>query len=246
MKPATCAVLILTSMSHAQALFALSAAELKIYSPVVEYHELEIETRSFISGQGAAHEQGHAFSAGYSPNARWHTEVYEVLHKDPDLALVAKTIEWENVLALAQAGEFWLDPGVLGEFELAQQAGTPSSFRLAPLIEKQFGSEVLSLNFPLEWKFGPNFVPGTGFSYAARFEHLLNIYLSPAVEAFGEPGIIGNWQRASTQSHLLGPAIYGAAHIGEKQKLKYSVASLFGLTNASPDWTIVTRLEFEF
>jgi hypothetical protein len=90
-------------------------------------------------------------------------------------------------------------------------------------------------------------VQGTTFNYAGRLEYLLNQYFSPAAEIFGEPGVIGNWQRADTQTHQLGPAFYGAWRWGEaKQKLKYSAASLYGLTHASPDYTLVVRLEFEF
>ena len=44
--------------------WAASAAELKVYSPSIEYHEKELEWRSFFGGQGSNHEQGHAMSAG--------------------------------------------------------------------------------------------------------------------------------------------------------------------------------------
>ncbi len=226
---------------------AQEASELKIYSPAVEYQEKELEYVGFFSGKGASHQQGHAMSAAYSPTSYWRTEVYEVLHQDPSMAMVADTIEWENVFQLTNSGQLWADAGLISEFEIAQQAGNPHSFKLGPLLEKQVGSEVLTLDLPLEWKFGPNYVPGTGFSYAARYTHLLNPYFSPAVEAFGEPGIIGRWQRADTQTHSIGPAFLGTWRVGTtKGKLVYSVAGLRGLSTATPDWTVVWRLEYEF
>jgi hypothetical protein len=237
--------LVLSYLFFSSPAWALSAAELNVYGPSVEYHELELETRSFLSGQGANHEQGHSFAVGYAPTSYWATEAYQVLHKDPGMALVAETIEWENIFQLASPGRYWADPGVLIETEFPQQKATPGEVRLSPLLEKQFGDELLTLDLPLEWQFGPQFTPGTDFSYAARAEHLWNAYFSPAVEAFGEPGVIGRWQRADTQNHSVGPSFYGSVRCGGKRKLKYSAAALFGLTHASADWTMVTRLELE-
>ena len=244
--PRALAAAVLLAAALPRAAFALNAAELKIYSPAVEYGEKEIEWRSFLSGKKSDHEQGHAMSVAYAPTSFWYAEVYEVLHKDPSLPLVADSIEIENGFQLSQPGSLWADLGVLTELEIAQRQGDPNAFALAPLLEKQIGPELFTVNLPLEWKFGPNFVPGTGFAYRARWQHLLSPYFSPAVEAFGEPGVIGRWLRADTQTHQLGPAAYGSVKWGQKQRLRYSVSSLFGLSTASPDWTLVTRLEFEF
>jgi hypothetical protein len=225
---------------------ASSAEELNIYSPAVDYLEKEVEYRSFISGKGAEHEQGYAFSASYSPTPFLESEVYEVLHKDPRSALVADSIELENKFQLAPQGRFWADPGLLAELAIPQQAGNPGEVQLMPILEKQFGLAVMTLNLPFEWQYGPGYAPGTTLRYTARAEYLLSPYFSPAVEAFGEPGEIGRFNAVSEQSHSVGPAFYGQFRWGNRNKLKYSVAVLFGLTDASPDWMLVPRLEFEF
>ena len=222
---------------------SLSAEELNIYSPALTQGERELESRAFVT---KGHQQGYAFSVGYTPTSYCAAEAYEVLHRDPGGALVADVIELESRFQLSTPGELWADLGAGVEWEIPQQAGNPGSARLAALLEKQVGRTVVSLNLPIEWKFGPNYVPGTGLSYGARAEYLLHPLFSPAVEALGEPGVIGRFAATSQQTHTAGPAIYGAAHIAAHQTLRYSVASLFGLTPASPGWTLVTRLELEF
>jgi len=229
--------------------WSLSAAELKIYSPLVEDQEKEVEYRAFYSGKKSDNEQERAFSVGYSPTSFWAAEAYEILHKDPGVGnqTVADAIEVENRFQLAAPGRFFLDSGLLIENEFAQKRDNPDSVRMMPIIEKQLGAFVATANAGFEWKYGNGAPQGTVFSYAGRLEYLLNPYFSPAFEAIGEPGLIGQWQRADTQTHQLGPAFYGVWRWGEtKQKLRYSAASLFGVTHGSPDWTTVLRLEFEF
>lgn len=240
------AALLLVSALGARTALAMNAAELKIYGPIVEYQERELEWRSFASGKGPDREQGYALSAGYGLTPYWETELYEVLHKDSGGPLVADVIEWENRFQLAPQGRFWADPGLLVEMEFPQREDDPAELRVAPLLEKQIASTVLTLNLPFGWKFGRNYEPGTAFAYAARAEYLLKAYFSPALEAFGEPGTIGSFPLAAEQTHSLGPAFYGVARLGGKRKIRYSASSLFGLTPASSDWTVVTRLEFEF
>lgn len=225
---------------------ALSAEELNIYSPAVAGHERELEARTFAAGKGADREQGYDFSAGYAPTDFWETEFYEVLHRAPGMPLAAASVVWENRFQLADTGRYWLDPGVIVEAELPQQAGNPNEFQLTPLLEKQVGADVFTLNAPLEWQSGPGFTGGTDVLYAARVERLMNPYASPAVEFFGEPGVVGNWRRASRQNHQAGPAVYGTLRGDSRRALNYSAAALFGLTPAASDWTLVTRLELEF
>ncbi|MBI3553131.1 MAG: hypothetical protein HY077_11505 [Elusimicrobia bacterium] len=238
---------LLAALLPANDALALSAAELKIYSPAVEYQEKELEWRSFVSGKNSDHEQGHAVAVGYSPTSFWRAEIYEVLHEEQGLPMVGDAIEIENAFQLAAAGRFLLDPGLLIEAEIPQRAEDPGEVRVAPLLEKQAGPLLVTLNLPLGWKLGQGYTPGTTLDYAGKVEYLLNPYISPAVEIFGTPGVIGRWERADTQIHQFGPAFYGTWRWGQaRQKLRYSAASLFGLSQASPDWTLIFRLEFEF
>ena len=221
----------------------LDAEELKIYSPGITQGERELESIFFTT---KGHQQGYAVSAGYSPTSYWSVEAYQVYHRDSGGALLADAVEIENRFAFAAPGQYWLDMGAAAEFAIPQQSGAHGAARFAPILEKQFGAALVSLNLPLEWQYGPSYAPGTTIGYAARAEYLLHPLLSPALEAFGEPGEIGRFTGTPGQKHSAGPAAYGEAHLAARRTLRYSVASLYGLTSASPAWTMVARLEFEF
>ncbi|MDE2491827.1 MAG: hypothetical protein KGM24_13355 [Elusimicrobia bacterium] len=222
---------------------SLNAEELQIYSPAVTKGERELEWRGFATG---GRQTGQALSLGWSPTSWWATEGYAVLHRDPGGPWLGDSVVVENRFALAPAGELWADPGAIAEVELPLHAGDPGAASVHALLEKQAGPLVLTLNLPFEWKFGSNYVPGTGLSYAARAEWLVSEKASPALEAFGEPGVIGNFDPLREQEHLLGPALYGALRGFGRGVLRWSAAPLIGLTPLSPRWTLVTRLELEF
>lgn len=217
----------------------LSAAEIRVYSPAVERGERELETLMLATKGG---QQGLAFAAGYSPTSFWAAEVYDVFHRDPGGALRPDEIELENRFSFGAPGRFLLDSGALVELELPQHSEGHGAVRAVPILEKQLGRTVASLNVPLEWQYGTGAAQGTTLAYAARVEYLLRPEFSPAVEAFGEPGLIGSFPAASEQNHLAGPAVYFAAG----RRVKGSVAALFGLTPAAPSRSFAARLEFEF
>jgi hypothetical protein len=221
----------------------LNAEELKVYSPGVSYGEREVEYRGFATAAG---QQGFAVSASYSPTSYWESEAYEVLHRDAGGPLVASNATVEERFQLAQAGEHWLDPGLIVEAEIPERRDDPVEEELTPILEKQLGPVLLTLNPGLEWQSGPNYTPGTDFHYAARLKYLLNPFFAPAAEFYGEPGVIGNFPVASRQTHLAGPAVYGSWHQGPRRDLRYSAALLFGLNGATPVRAVVTRVELEF
>lgn len=234
--------LIRTNVAFAEN--ALDAEELEVYSPNdISYGENELEYRGFAT-QG--HQTGYALSASYAPTSYWNTEAYEVYHANPGGVLSASYVDLENRFQLTSPGEYWVDLGVVAEAEIAQQAGNPNGFAINPIFEKQVGYTLLTLNVPLEWQCGPNFTPGTDVSYAAKVQYLRNHFFSPAIEAFGEPGVIGRLTPTPNQTAIMGPAIYGSWFLSAKRTLNYSLAFLYGLTPASPRWTILPQIEFEF
>lgn len=236
------AIPILRSVAFAEN--ALDAEELEVYSPNdISYGEGELEYRSFATQGG---QEGYALSASYSPTPRWAAEAYEVYHANPGGALAASYIDIENRFQLTPPGEYWADLGVAAEAEIAQQAGSPNGAEIIPLIEKQIGYTLLTLNVPLEWQYGPSFNPGTDIAYAVKAQYLLNHFFSPAIEAFGEPGVIGRLTPTQNQINILGPAVYGSWFLGARRTINYSLAFLFGLTPSSPRWTLLPQIEFEF
>jgi high-affinity iron transporter len=83
-------------------------------------------------------------------------------------------------------------------------------------------------------------------AYAARAKYLMSPSLEPAVEIFGETGCIGHTGGFNSQENWIGPALYGSIGLGNKTKIAYSAAFLFGTTSVSSDNRAVLRLEHEF
>ncbi len=222
---------------------SLDAESLNIYSPQITQGEREVESILFAT---KSRQQGAAFSVGYSPTAHWAAEVYEVYHRDPGGPTLPDAVEVENRFSFGEPGQYWADFGAIAEFEIPQQTGDHGVAQLAPIVEKQFGPAVFSLNLPVQWQYGSSYSPGTGVGYAARAEYLLSPWASPALELFGLPDSSGAMAGMSQEGHMAGPALYGRAPAGSWGTLRYSLAPLAGLTPSSPAWTVIARLECEF
>ena len=227
----------------ARAEASLDAESLNVYSPQITQGEKEVESILFTT-QGR--QQGYAFSAGYSPTSYWAAEIYEVYHRDPGSTLATDAVEVENRFAFGAPGQYWLDLGAIVEFEIPQQPGDHGVAQFSPILEKQFGPALLSLNLPLQEQYGPGYTPGAALGYAARAEYLTSPALSPALEAYGQPAASGRLGGMTGENHFAGPAAYGSAPLASFGTARYSVAPLIGLTPDAPRWTLVGRLELEF
>ena len=225
------------------------AIDYVVYSPLVVRGEKEMEYRSYyhldnrpeINGQ-----QGYRVAVGAGLTDFWYSDIYGNFSKGYGGGLKAQGVEWENRFQLAPQGKYWLDMGFLSEIEYRFQANAPYEVSVGPLLEKQIGRTVTTLNLLLEKTFGNNANSGVEFEYKARLRYLLKRAFSPAVEAYGSPGYIGRFAPVAAQRHQIGPALYGTLRTGPSQVFSYSGAALFGLTKASPDLTLVLRMEYEF
>ena len=107
------------------------------------------------------------------------------------------------------------------------------------------------MNLFLTRELGPNQdTHGLDFSYAWQSRWNLWAPLSPAIEVYGDSGIIGRSPRFSQQQLLVGPVGVGALKLndlglGKAGKIKYEIGWLFGATQSSPDGTLRWRLELE-
>lgn len=66
------------------------------------------------------------------------------------------------------------------------------------------------------------------------------------LQCFGETGKWDHWASANEQLHRVGPAIFGKIPVGNHQAIKYNLAWLIGSTDATPDHTLRTQIEYEF
>lgn len=242
------AVLALVSLSVAVPSHRAEAAPFTVYSPRVVQGETELEYRGFYDRDNHDDRntnQKHSLSVGHAFTSYWSSELYAVYENAPGESFKQDGWEWENRFQLTEPGEYWADFGLLVEYEHPAH-GSTKEVALAPIIEKTIGSWVATGNLFIEREFGGDASSDLVLAYAARLKYLMNPHAEPAIEFFGEPGVIDDMGRVNHQEHWVGPALYGQLHAGNKRKFAYSTALLKGVTSAATDWRAVVRLEYEF
>jgi hypothetical protein len=110
---------------------------------------------------------------------------------------------------------------------------------------------VHTLNLFFSRQLGPNQDNhGLDFSYAWQSRWNVWAPFSPAIEIYGDAGVIGQSPKLSQQQLLIGPVGVGRLQLqdlglGHAGKLKYEIGWLFGTTPASPRGALRWRLEVE-
>ncbi|MEQ1879962.1 MAG: FTR1 family protein [Burkholderiales bacterium] len=224
------------------------AAPYKVYSPNVDQGEAEVEYRGYHDMDNDAARDGgqkHKIGGGYGFTDFWFSEFYAGYENPPNGPMTREAFEWENRFQLTDQGEYFADFGFLIEYENAAHGGT-DELKLVPIFEKTFDKWVGTANLIFERQIGSGASSGTVFAYGARAKYLMSPSLQPAVELFGETGRIGHSGDFNTQEHWIGPALYGSIGLGNKSKIGYSAAFLFGTTSVSSDNRAILRLEYEF
>ena len=175
----------------------------------------------------------------------WEPELELELHRAPggDLKYDATTLE--NTFQPFEQGEHWLDLGFFAELSRAQNHGDPDASTFGPLLQKQIGSTLHTMNLLLTKEFGSSAATGTVFDYAWQSKWLWKTELEPGFEIFGEPGKVGHFGRVGDQAHRAGPILSGAFVLPQAGKIKYEVGYLVGLTDAAERGVAKLQLEYE-
>jgi len=225
------------------------AADLKVYSPIVEEGEVAFEARGNVEIDKADSKDGaqdQRYALEYSPLSFWHTALYGNLKKEAEGSLKYDATAWENIFQIFPQGQKWLDLGIYLEYEIADQTGSADALEWKILAEKDVGPLTFTINPIFEKEVGANATKSTEFKYAARVRWRLMPELEPAIEAYGDIGEIRNLDPSSEQRHQVGPVLLGKFHLGDVSTLKYEAGYLFGMTSdGSPDGAFKWMLEFE-
>jgi high-affinity iron transporter len=209
----------------------------KVYRPAVEFGETEIELRGgYIRDDGPADTaQGYVLDLGYGVTTWWFTEAVVEMEKNPDDGFEAEEFEWENIFQLSEPGEFFVDYGLFAEVKMPFESGLPYAVEVGPMFQKEFGRLVNNLNVLAEREFGDNALKETEIGYRLQSRWHSGTPVEFGVQGFGEEN-----------AHLLGPALFGQARLGQNNKLKWDAAALAGLTDDAEDFRLRWQLEFEF
>jgi high-affinity iron transporter len=228
-------------------------ADFQVRSPIVEYHELEIEyngARTFDSDPALDNARSHTISIGYGFLSFWKAELEGELEGEPgeDVEYVATT--FENTFQLTDQGKYWADLGLFLEYSHARHDGEPDVIEFGPLVQKEVPGLVErgslhTLNLFLEKTVGENHDNSTVFSYAWQSRLRLNQYFEPGIEVYGEVEDIAHAGKLSQQGHRAGPMFAGAYDLPTQGKIKYEAGYLLPLTSATEDGTLRWKLEYE-
>ena len=238
----------------------LATADYHVTSPYeIDLGELEVETNGdtvFDQRQDQKAAASYTAELGTGLTPWWHSELELGFNRAPgghEPVLLTQAVT-ENTFELTSPGEYFADWGFY--FEYGQYTATgrhagANEATFGPLIAKDIGRTTETVNLYLTRQFGPDqSTQGLDFSYALQSRWNLWTPLSPAVEVYGDAGVVGNSPRAARQQLLVGPVAMGlmrlsALGLGNAGQVKYELGWLFGATPASPRGVLRWRLELE-
>ncbi|MEA2789735.1 MAG: hypothetical protein QOG73_2141 [Acetobacteraceae bacterium] len=235
-------------------------ADFHIRSPYeIDFGELEIEhngAASFDRNPDKSGAQSYTIEFGTGLTRWWHSEIELGFNRDPGFnqPTLADAIVTENIFQLTEPGQYFADFGFYVEYGQSLTSGRhagPNELTFGPLIAKDIGRTTTTVNLFLTRELGPNQdTQGVDFTWAAQTRWNLWAPLSPAVEIYGDSGVVGRSPRLSQQQLRVGPVGIGALSLhqlglGNAGKIKYEVGWLFGATEATAQGTLRWRLELE-
>jgi len=222
----------------------------KVYYPNPEQDETEIEFRAHTTAdtdKDQRNEQQYKLGVGHGFTSYWFTEVYVEAEKPAvENYYEFESIEWENLFQLTEQGKYWADWGVMVEYAKAVESDEPDELALTPIMQKQWGKTLFTINLPFERETGKNADDAWELGYAWQLKWLGNVEREYGIESYGMFGEVGTWGAAADQRHQMGPAIFGKLRSSGNVAWKYVVSLLVGLTPVTPDFTLGGTLEYEF
>ncbi|HUR39633.1 MAG TPA: FTR1 family protein [Verrucomicrobiae bacterium] len=209
----------------------------KVYRPVVEYGETEIELRGgYIKDSGPANTtQGYVLDFGHGVTTWWFTEAVIEMEKLPAESFEVEELEWENIFQLSEPGQYFLDYGLFAELKVPLENGHPFALEAGPMFQKEIGQLVNNLNVLVEREFGDNAAHEFEIGYRGQTRYRSGSRIELGAQAFGEE-----------DAHLLGPAVFGGGRMSDHSKYKWDAALLAGLTEDAEDFRLRWEVEFEF
>ena len=217
--------------------------------PTVVQGEREIDWRTgFASGGATTSAQADsALGLGYGVTAHWFTELAVHYGRRQGSTLQFRDLAWENILQLAEPGEWPVDVGISFEVERSHASQDQMDLTAGPLLQKEFGLVQANFNILVS-----HVVEGTGptntrvhlqgqlkYRYSEPFEF--------GIQGFGNVSSYGTtWAPYSDQVHRIGPVALGKFKFARERSLSYNAAFLFGTTDRSPDRTLRFQFEYEF
>ena len=238
-------VVLLASLMQAPPLRA--APSDYVFLPSVSYGERELDFKAGSArNPDEPRQSAGSLGFGYGVTQRWFTEIYGKYDRLQGEGLRFDAWEWENKFQVTEAGEYPVDIGFIVELERPQDRSEGYEMRVGPLLQTEFARLQLNLNLLVERHFQAGSQPDTEFGYQWQAKYRWQPRLEYGLQGFGEVAKWNRWGSADTQTHRLGPAVFGKFAMGDRQAIRYNAAWLFGVSAGAPGHIFRIQVEYEF
>ncbi|WP_345792423.1 hypothetical protein AAG895_12970 [Thauera sp. JM12B12] len=243
-----------------------------VMAPDIEKGEREFEVAYGTDRSDAGkYESALALSFGAGISERWATELGVEFERARGEHMKYGGIEWENRLGLIIDEDAPVALSLLVGFERPRERAEGWSSTLGLLSETTVGRFLVNANLLVErnWDVDAedegdegeeedeDHDPGAadradddaearttlGYQWQVLYRHSHRIYYG--VQGMGEMGQWDDWAERDEQEHRIGPALFGRIKHAGGQRLNYTAGLLFGVTDATPDYTLRLKLEYE-
>lgn len=217
-----------------------------VASPIVVKGERELELRlGTQSKSGEERASAAVVSFAYGLTHWWVTEA-ELKYEREGRTTRFDAIEWENRFQLTETGKYPVDLGFLLEIERPRDHAEGWEFTWGPLLQAEAGRMQYNANLLWKRQVQSETPSETELGYRLQAKLRWREALEFGVQAFGDLGPWRHWRASSLQSHRIGPAAFGKAHIDPGHALVWNIGYLFGTTSGSPDRVLRAQIEYEF
>jgi hypothetical protein len=226
------------------------AADPSVYLllPTVTQGEREIDLRSGW-GSGGANvntDKAAGLGFGYGVTQHWFTEVALQYRRAGNGGTEFDAFEWENILQLAEPGEWPVDVGLAVEFERPRNTAEGPGARVGVLFQKEFGMVQANLNLLLGRHIHSTQFQSTTLSYQGQVKYRYSQPFEFGLQAFGNVATVNGSTSYSSETNRIGPVILGKFPLANERSLSYNLGFLLGTTANSPDRTLRVQVEYEF
>lgn len=237
----TAAALLVTLCSFS----AGANATKNVTSPYVTKGELEMESKTGIThddddeSQDGAWTQKAAVAYGFTDRLQLEVEG-EIENEGDDDNTEFTAFALEGKVQMTERGEYWLDVGLKGEYEINTNDGA-DKIEAKLLLAKDTGKFGHMANIIVEREVGEDSNDETevGFAWSSRYHYKAEF--EPGIEIHSGFGDISESEDFNNQDHRIGPVVYG--RLGA---FKYDVGYLFGVSEDAPDGTFKAIMEYEW
>lgn len=225
--------------------FAFAGPASKVYTPIVEMGETEIEIYGGYASDDGRGETEYKLGVGHGMTQRWFSEIELEWEREQSGPVDYRGWEWVNIFQLTEQGEYIVDLGFFTELKFPDEHDDANAIEFGPMFQKEIGPTTYNLNLIWVRDYGHQADDNTEFEYTFQARVKGDPVLEYGFQAFGEMGDWSDMPAAGDQEHKLGPAIFGEMPAGGKNKIAYDAAFLLGATDDTADYTVRFEIEYE-